>query len=264
MKSLFRILSVILINAIWLGIAYAVFFYLADFSRAQSVALAIVGLCAFEGFRTALATAAKRKPEFSPFWMRIQPNWFAICHDYDLAAGEAWTTLQERRDAAPVGYSILRNGFNFTMLSPTLFYSNDHQTFFGELDLKVSIEELNPEPDSILGFSPQFYIKRTVAGEKNSPVIEFGLVTRESLKKSFHPGDDHGDIPIAWMPESILYRYFHADEYDWKKMKAVDAIAKAQLAEFDWMEEKRDSDDSWLNWPYEINHKYLRVKYRGI
>jgi hypothetical protein len=127
-----------------------------------------------------------------------------------LATGEKWTELEEKCKAASSQYSMLRNGLNFTMLSSRLFYSNDHHTFFGDLDLKMSIEELTPEPGGFLSFAPQFYLRRTLAGEKrNLPVIEFGLVTQESLEKSIHPRDDKANIPISQLPEIVFFGFTH-------------------------------------------------------
>ncbi|HTD57025.1 MAG TPA: hypothetical protein VK670_16660, partial [Silvibacterium sp.] len=68
------------------------------------------------------------------------------------------------------------------------------------LDLKIPIEELRPD-SNMFSFAPQFYVRRTIVGEKQRlPAIEFGLVTQESLKKSFHPADDKAKIPIACLP----------------------------------------------------------------
>jgi hypothetical protein len=241
-----------------LGFTYAFFFYVAHFTEIQSLALAVVALCALDAYRL----ASKQPPKFAPFWVRIEPNWRPICHDFNLAAGDKWTELQERCKTTEEGYSILHNGVNFTMLSDTLFYSNDHKTFFGELDFNIGLEQLRPEPGNTFSFAPQFYIKRTLAGEKKKvAVIEFGLVTEESLKKSVHPRDDRANIPIAWLPEIIFFGYAHPD--NWDKMKEIEAQTK-QLADFGWKEKERDPEDSWLRWPYEVDHKYIRLTYRGI
>jgi hypothetical protein len=150
------------------------------------------------------------------------------------------------------------------MLTNKLFFSNDHKYFFGELDLNIPVEELRPDPNRFLSFAPQFYVKRTIAGEKKKvPVIEFGLVTQESLKKSFHPADDKANIPIAWLPEIVFYGFSHYDNW-MEHIENIAQVQKAQLTEFGWTEKKRDPEESWLHWPLEVNHKYFRVAYRGI
>jgi hypothetical protein len=115
-----------------------------------------------------------------------------------------------------------------------------------------------------LFFAPQFYVRRTLAGEKKKvPAIEFGLITQESLKKSFHPADDNAKIPIAWLPEIVFYRFSHYDNW-LENMGKIAELTKAQLAEFGWSQKKRDPEESWLHWPLEVNHKYFQVTYRGI
>ena len=60
----------------------------------------------------------------------------------------------------------------------------------------------------------------------------------------------------SWLPG-----YAHPD--NWDKMKEIEAQTK-QLADFGWKEKERDPEDSWLRWPYEVDHKYIRLTYRGI
>jgi len=247
------------------GTAYAVFFYCAHFTEVQSVVLAVVGSCAIDAYRLALKIAEKQRPEFEPFWIKVRPNWHSICHDFGLAADEKWGEIRRKCSSAPTTYSVFQNGFNFTMLSKTLSYSNDHQYFFGELDFHVPVEELRHDPDEFS--APQFYIKRTLAGAKNKiPVIEIGFIpgAKDPLSKAFHPTGAGADSPVARLPEIVFYGYFHADSYDIDKMKKIEKQTKALLAEFGWTEKERDPEDSWLRWPFEINHKYFEVTYRGL
>jgi hypothetical protein len=262
MRPVLLYLKSIAIFLLWFGGCYAVMFYVAHFTEIQSLVLAAVALFAVDGYRIAMKVAGKVQPEFEPFWISIEPNWYDICNDYGLAAGEKWKELQEKCKGAS-GFSVLRNGLNFTMLTNKLFFSNDHKYFFGELDLKIRIEELRPDAN-MFSFAPQFYVKRTIAGEKKKvPAIEFGLVTQESLKKSFHPADDNANIPLAWLPEIVFFGFQDYD--DWlNNMDKVAELQKAQLKEFGWTEKERDPEDSWLHWPLEINHKYFHVRYRGI
>ena len=265
MQPVFQVLKNTAMALLWFGIAYAVFFYVAHFTVIQSLLLSVVGLCAIDGYRLSFKIATNEQPKFEPFWVSVMPNWYSICNDFGLAAGEKWPELQAKCETAPADYSILRDGLNFTMLSPTLFYSNDHQSFFGELDFKMPIEELRPEPGGFLSFAPQFYIKRTLVGDKkNLPAIEFGLVTQESLEKSFHPRDSKANIPIAWLPEIVFFGFTQPDAYNWDTIKKIEEQTESQLTDFGWTQKEEDPEDSWLNGPSEIDHKYVRVKYRGI
>jgi hypothetical protein len=264
MKPALRILKNTAVALLWFGIAYALFFHLAHFTPVQSLVVAILWLCASECYRLVCKIAAKQKPEFAPFWVSVYPNWYSICHDFGLAAGDKWTELQERCRVVTAKYSIIYNGFNFTMLSPTLLYSNDLQSFFGELEFKISIEELKPEPDNTFSFAPQFYVRRTLAGEKKLiPVIEFGLITSESRDRGYHPPFDDANIPIARLPEIVFFGNFNPD-VNWRTMTKIIEQTKVQLKDFGWTEEERDTEVVWLHLPIEINHKYLKVRYRGI
>jgi hypothetical protein len=250
------------------GIAYAACFYWGNFTQAQSIILALMGVCAWDGNKIAFKLQSKKYREFVPFWISIKPNWYSICNDFGLAAGEKWTDLQEKCKAAPTEYSILRNGLNFTMVGRSLFYSNDHNSFFGELDFQIPLEELNQDPNKYHLFTPQFYVKRkVVVAKKKVVVIEFGLVTPESVKKSVHPRDDRRNIPLASLPEIMLYPFTNPDEYNYESlniMKLIDKDTDAQLKQFDWSKGERDPEDSWLDRPFEINHKYIQVRYRGL
>ena len=250
MENTSQVLKGIGLAVLRFGIGYTVFFYLAHFTEIQSVVLTAVALCALDGYRRAVKVAGKQ-PAFEPFWVRIQPNWYSICHDFDLADDEKWKTLQETCKLAEPPNSVFRDGLNFTMLSQRLFYSDDTHTFLGELDFRIPIDELKPQADKF-GFAigPRLYIKRSSAGEnKKVPVIELGLITHESLKKSQHPADHEAEMPLARLPEIVFHGYLHPDDYDSDTMKQIQERTKAQLAEFSWTEKERDPEFSWLNLP---------------
>lgn len=93
---------------LWYGIAYAVLFCEAHFNRDQSIVITFVAVCAIDGYRRVFKIAEKR---------------YEICHDLDLAAGDKWEELGQRCRTAPAaGYGIVQNGFNFTLLSPSLLF----------------------------------------------------------------------------------------------------------------------------------------------
>ena len=257
-----------LLAALRFGIAYALFFYLAHFTALQSFSLAIVALLAFDGHRFCVRLAEKQPPQFEPFWVSVEPDWYALSIDFGLADAEKWPELQKKWAGVSGDYSILRDGVTFTVLSPTLLYSNNHQSFIGELDIREVVTELTPpvaERHVLSPFAPRFYVRRSLAGpKKNIPAIEFGLVTQESLKRSHHPADHEADMAIAWLPEIVFYDYYHSGDYGFERARKVEAKTKAVLTEFGWAQEEQAPEDSWSHQPREIAHKYLRVFYRGI
>jgi hypothetical protein len=198
-----------------------------QFSQALSIVLAL--LVMFTAFTFRLVLGNRIPPRFDPFWVRVKPNWSAICEDFKLCEVTKWKEFQEQSCAAnKQEYSIVRDGFNFTTLSPT--------------------------------FAPHFYIRRRLAGKRqNVPVIEFGLVTEESSKKAIHPSDGRDEIPVALLPEILFYLFMHPE----KRMKGNPEQSKAQLKEFGWTERERQPEDFWLNLP-KVYHKYVEITYRGI
>jgi hypothetical protein len=268
MTAAFEVIKSLPLAALRFGIAYALFFYLAHFTVPQSIVLAIVGLIAFDAYRLSLKVPEKQPPQFEPFWISIEPNWYALSKDFGLTDVEKWQELQKTCDGASSKYSVLRDGIAFTVLSPNLFYSNNHQCFFGELDIREEVTEMTPpvpERYMLRPLAPRFYAKRSLGGPKeNIPVFEFGLVTQESLKRRKRPGDHEEDMVVARLPEIVFYHYYNSDDYDIERARRIEAKAKADLTEFGWKEKERDPEDSWRHWPYEIDHQYLRVVYRGI
>ena len=168
------------------------------------------------------------------------------------------------------------------MLNPTLFYFDDHKTFFGRIDWKIPLPDFAAElqmssdralygptdqpirksPDvdhrstqSDSGLfspfsSPHFYIKQSVAGDrKRVPVIEFGI--GGLLKKMLLEGGG-ADVLVARLPEVVLDN-LSSSQSDYDRMQKINKKSKERLAEFGWTHTER-----------EIEHKYLRITYRGL
>lgn len=246
---------------------YAVFFLVAHFTLVQSTLLTILAASVISAYRWLYQLATTRTPRIEPFWVRVSPNWYAICQDYGLYDVNRWEELLDECAKQTPEYSVFRHGINFTMLSPTLFYSNDQHYFFGEIDVRCSIDELKPAtPDRFLGtFTPQFYVKRALGGKnKKVAVIEFGLITQESLKKSFHPADHADHVPIASLPEIVFYFYNNPDMDNYKLADKIHAETKERLADFAWTTTEQDPEYSSLHPPEELKHKYLTITYKGI
>ena len=266
MKAAFQILKTVAFALLRFGIAYGLLLFVANFTVVQSVVLALVALCAIDAYRLAVRVAEKQTPKFEPFWVWIEPNWELFSKDFGLADVEKWDELLKRcGSSASSGYSVFHSGVTFTMLSPTLFYSNDYQTFFGELDIARPVEELKSEPDDRgRQFAPEFCIKRSVAvGKKrNLPVIEFSLFSEESRRKRKSLYEADANIVVAQLPEIVFHYYFDGEynsEYDVERIEAIEKESKLRLAEFGWTEKEHR-----LHRPFEINHKYLRVTCEGI
>ncbi len=260
MATIWQIIKGLIWGLVRFGIAYSVFAYIAEFNETQSVVLAVVALCAFDAYRAAIKTAARQEPNFTPFWMSVSPNWYAICRDHNLTDVEKWDEFLEACSQNSDEHSVLRDGLNFTMLSHSLFFSSDHKSFFSELDLRMSLEECRPDDDFKM-FKPTFYVKRKVT-DRQHRVIEFGIVTHESKTRSVHPRDDRDEVPLAQLHEIEFIHNFH--DLDYGVAKKVEPERQQRLAEYGWEREQRDDEDSWLNRPIALNHKYFRITYRDV
>ena len=77
-RTTFQLVKNIGLVLLRFGVAYALFFYLADFNIVQSVILAIVGLCAIESYVAVYKILEKQEPRFQPFWVCVEPNWYLL------------------------------------------------------------------------------------------------------------------------------------------------------------------------------------------
>ena len=251
------------------SVSFAVCAFIADFTILQSAVLAGIAVIAYGSYRMSTAVAEHVSPQFDPFWVEIMPKWAVICKEYDIYDVTKWDDLMNYCGVNPKRYTIVRNGFNFTMLNRNLFFSNDRQYFFGDLDFRIPIEELlvGEKEDILRGiFAPRLYIKRKMMGtDRNLPVIEFGLVTSESIKKCVHFGDNRDEIPIARLPELLFFNYMNPLPLSRADSDKILEETNALLKEFEWTERERDNpDDFYLEEPFEVNHKMFRVTYRPL
>lgn len=82
----FETLKRVVLAVTWLGMVFAIWRYLAHFNVVQSVLLTLLAFYVI-GQMTS-KTEKGQMSNFSPFWVRIEPNWYSICSDFGLAAGE--------------------------------------------------------------------------------------------------------------------------------------------------------------------------------
>lgn len=245
------------------GIAYYVFWRYAHFTEVQAMILALMAGVLVSLF----AATRKTSSRFEPFFIRIEPQWFDILHDQQLVDNEKWKSLNAHYENKENAYSVLRDGIAITALGQELYYSHNHKTFSSKLDLSEPIPEfqISETRESTSSFTPRFYVKLVLEKySRNSTFrcIQFGLVTVDSLKKSIHPADDRANIPLATLPYAIFNCYNNG--YFALDGKLKEAEIERLLKEYGWEHSKRNADDHWLNLPFEINHKYVRVLYDGV
>jgi hypothetical protein len=258
------------------------FFRGTRFSDGQAIYLALL----VGGIAVAISFLYERTkpPQFERFWIRIQPNWTPLPKDYGLVDEDSWDTLRSARlgdhglvdedggesrpKDTPLRWNLLRDGIGFTVLAPDLYYSNDHKSFFSKLDFVADIEELRPTekpPWPFHDFVPRFYVKERFIMEERREYLEFGLITLESIQR---PGGHEFDresklVPAARLPKEFL-RAKRGPAYhtDLSGRKAADL--EKQLSKSGWQRAKRESEDSFLGVPFEIQHKYVTLRFDGL
>jgi hypothetical protein len=78
----------------------------------------------------------------------------------------------------------------------------------------------------------------------------------------FHPDLDRASIPLATLPYAIFNDYNHGYFALDGKLKRPEI--ERLLKEYGWECCEPDDDYGRRDWPYEINHKYVRVSYKGV
>lgn len=189
---------------------------------------------------------------FSPFYIRIFPNWEELLNDYKFMSIEGWKKLREEADNdKTTGYNIFKSPISFTVLKSDengdLIYNNNWKSFSTEVDFREHLQKDSP--------AFQIWVKWGIEG------YEIGIVTPESLKKRFMVGDDVELIKITVLPYSL----FHMPRKRFGVAKP-DQIQE-QLKKHGWSKDETHENfkkDVLYRVPEELNHKYFAVWYDYI
>ena len=240
------------------GAGFALLFYGANFSETQSLILAAVLTClshfAIRGYRLGLE-AREAHPPFEPLRVRILPVWRLICEDFGLYDMTKWEDLAAKCDTN----SNLRKSIDFTWLSTALFFDDARKEFYGDLDRVVLIKELERPSRVSVGttFEPRLYISDRLAGpDKNIPVIEFGLMTEESLARSLHSQHEDSIVVIASLPKTI-FAGATQPLATWDQREKLEELTKGLLQEFGWTEQSQLDLDHHRT----LKHKYFLIHF---
>ena len=233
-----------------------------QFSAPQSLAL-LVG-AVWIAFVT--KTVSEKSPvTFSPFLVRVYPNWHALLSDHGLISDHGpldeggWTELCKR--ARPSGWNVLWDGINFTVLGPTLYFSDDHKRFFTAIKIFAELPELRSTEEArwpFHNFVPQFYVKESFEYKERRHYWEFGLVTLESIQREGrHEFDQESKlVPVARLPQEFFIAKY-GGEVSQRKLTAIDK----RLEETGWKRGNRDREDYHFGIPFQLEHKYVVLRY---
>lgn len=250
--------SVLLMTAM-----YALFRYSGHFPHEQSGLLALV--CGgFAWIVYCVSQERKKERLFSPFWISIEPAWYAIFLDFKILDEQGCDALrQQLRSVTAVHgeppYHVLRNGVTFTVLKPDLVYWNDRCSFRGSMNLQMEISEITGEIRSAIfpEYEARFCVRSGNVG------YEFGIKTAESVQRALDSKDpDHGSetglIRIATLPYWQFWIYYHGLQ----RTKKTERQMVQALKEYGWEEEERDPE--FPGWPVSLRHKYFTVHHRPL
>lgn len=270
----------ILNRVILFAVVYCLTFYVAHFSAIQSIVLSVL-----LALIVPAASEAIEERKFTPFGLRIEPNYAAILVDVGLLESEsAWWTLlnsweeqmrseseQDAEDEA--SRAALRAGFGCYVLS----FDRESGTYavaWPKANRYTSQIEHSVQIDCItkgaFGSHPSLEIKPWRGGVLISLNISEtwfadgwweGIQSKLPLKgqkawntRNFLTGTC--DVPLAVIPpEEFLLHYFNAGS-----LKA----RKAALAKNGWTEEESNWELQALGSPVELSHKYVKIAHREI
>lgn len=200
----------------------------------------------------------KKRGEFTPFYVKIEPNWYKLLKDYELIDDKGWRELMGKFPKnTPGRYNVIRDGIVFTLLESKenrdLIYWNNTNSFHTEVDFRAIIEELEKPIDKEgFQYTPEFYVKWGIEG------YEIGITTPESSKEIVMMGDNNELVKIATLP----YAVFNMPKYRFGIIKADKR--KEYLQKFGWKEEIQDIEMELAGWPMELKNEYFNIYYKYI
>lgn len=271
------------------------FRYVGSFSSAQSWALTIIAWLGY-GLYVDLRARFRVGDAFSPFWVRVSPNWYDLLRDYRIVETDektfwhdthlAWRQLQEKTegDSADI-YSVLRDDIVFTMLKPGpfdgLLYWNSHRIFRSEVDFGERIEEIkitHPTLGEGWDWSPDVYLKWGRDGyelglEVNAEWWERTCAAEEAKQLAKIKSDPQHltgttRLAVATLPYSEFAIYAEgnvpASWYDTATLKKQERNKDAELAKAGWKREESDWESHHLGAPEGVKHKYFTVEHKAV
>jgi hypothetical protein len=255
-------------------------FYVAHFSTNQSIVLSVLLALILPA-----ASEAIEERKFTPFGLRIEPNYAAILVDVGLLECEsAWWTLlnsweEQRRSESEqdaedeANRAALRTGFGCYVLS----FDRESGTYAvawtranrysSQIDYTVEIDCITK---GSFGSHPELRIKPWKGGYRISLNVsetwfEKGWWEAIQSKLQFNKKDvwtsrdfltGTCDVPLAVIPpEEFLLHYFNAGSL---------RARKAALAKNGWTEEESNWELQALGAPVELSHRYVKIAHREI
>ncbi len=268
------------------GFFYLILAYIADFSVAQSIVLALLLASLARGIEHA---APKPALKFSPYYVRVDPNWYQLLLDFKLISQpEEWHAIQSAVAELPISeYSVLRNGLCFTIIRQTedferiLIYRDNRQVFVSEVDFQEDMNSVKIKREhSIPGlreYNVRFMMKFGGDGYNLGIIVpdwwwdEVKAMCPTPLKQD----QDYPTGQVELILARISYREFdlYWEPVEWsstfyeKTSKQIRERRDEHRKKLGWKTVDHDSDlgaELGIDWPESIEHKYFNVEHRAI
>ena len=268
------------------GVFYLVLAYIAVFSIRQSIVLALLMASLAGGIENAAAKPTRR---FSPYYVRVYPNWYDLLIDFKLIdKPEEWHAIQKSFEGLPTTeYRVLRNGVCFTVVHQsedferTLIYSDNHRVFVSEIDFEEDAEPIRIERTNRFGEPNSCDVRLLMKSSGDGYNLGIRVPGRwwDQVKTSCpKPKGEIADSPtgqIDLILATISNREFdlYWEPIEWnstfydKTAKQIRARRDEQRQKLGWKTIEHDSDlgvELGIDFPESIEHKYFNVEHRGI
>jgi hypothetical protein len=274
------------------GFFYLILAYIAGFSTWQSIVLA--ALIAWLALSTAIAyVVLKPARRFSPYYVRVDPNWYDLLIDFKLIDGiDAWHAVRKFSEERPTAeYCVVRSGICFMVVQQsedferTLIYLNNHRTFVSEVDLEEDVEPLRigriDKISEAMGKPSKCDVRLLVRFGADGYKLGIRVPSQRwnEVKASCpKPTEEVADYPTGQVDlilAIISYREFDlywepvvwsSTFYD-KNAKQIRSLRDEQRGKLGWKTLEHDSDlgaELGIDWPESIEHKYFTVEHRAI
>ncbi len=272
------------------GFFFLILVYVADFSMRQSLILVLMWASMTRAVELLARRPAKR---FSPYYVRVDPNWSYLLFDFKLVGnpGDSRTIEDLLKELPSTEYCVLRSGICFIVVHEsedfqrTLIYLGNHQTFVSEVDLQEELEPIRVEPPDKferefgrLGKSDvRLFVKFGGDGYNLGIRVprRWWDKMKSSCPKPMEELEDHPTGQIDLVLTTISYREFdlYWEPAEWnstfydKTAKQIRSQRDEQRSRFGWKTVEHDADlgaELGIDWPESIKHKYFSVEHRAI
>jgi hypothetical protein len=201
-------------------LAYCLLLAAGGFSERQCAVLSLVGPLALVLYWTVI-----EKPEFTPFWVRIEPKWDQLFAEIGIDMEDM---ARKREECGQPGLTC-DPFIQFVVLGRKLLYSTSGHQFFCKLDIRVEAYATDKHVSLRRPhFAPTFYVMERFDRHRRTYRWEFGWITEESSERRTDFDDESILIPLASIPKDFFYH----DDRLWSDRK--EARLEKQLNQLGW------------------------------